>query len=301
MDWVSIAILGTIALGLVHITDSHLISRRMPSLRAYLLPVSVVILIYSLVTFCLFPLPEGVDAWPLLVAVASGVLRATSVAILIYILKTEEVSWAIPLFHTYPVFVAIMAVPLLGETLGYLHWLAIVIIVGGALIISAKRSPGGSTTWLGRPFFLLIGASLMMATADVASKYALNYISFWNMYWIGSFCLSGIYLLFSLRPCVLREFGNMPWRNPVMAVIAGNETLAVVGIVLVFWAMESGPVSLVSTITGSRPIFVFFLALILNRVLPNFILERKLGRGALAVRLIATAMIASGIAIIYIA
>jgi drug/metabolite transporter (DMT)-like permease len=301
MDWVSIAILGTIALALVNIIDSHLIAKRMPSLRAYLLPVSIVIFIYALVTFCLFPLPEGVDTWPLVAAIASGILRATSIAMLLYILKTEEVSWAIPLFYTYPVFVAIVAVPLLGETLGYLHWLAIIIVVTGAVIISAKRSPGGSNTWLGRSFFLLLAAGLLMAIADIASKYALGYISFWNMYWIGSFCLSGIYLLVTLRPGILRKLGNMPRLRPAMALIIVNETLAMIGIVLVFWAMESGPVSLVSTITGSRPIFVFMLALILNRVLPDLLLERWSGRWVLAVRLIATAMITSGIAIIYLA
>ena len=300
-DWVSLTILGTVAISMVNILDSHLISRRMPSLRAFFLPVSIVILIYSLVTFCLFPLPKGVGIWPFLVALGSGLMRAVSLAILLYILKTEEVSLAIPLFHTFPVFVAIMAVPLLGETLGYLQWLAIITVVIGAVIISARRGSGGSTTWLGRPFFLLFGASLLMAVANVLSKYALDYISFWNMYWITSFFLSGVYLLISLRTSVLRELGNMSQRGWAIVIIIVNETLAMVGMVLVFWAMESGPVSLVSTITGSRPIFVFFLALILNRVLPNFILERKLGRGALAVRLIATAMIASGIAIIYIA
>jgi len=301
IDWVSLTILGTVALGVVNVIDSHLISRRMPNLRAYLLPVGIVILIYSLVTFCLFPLPEGVGAWPLLAAVASGVLRATSVAILLYILKTEEVSWAIPLFQAYPVFVAIMAVPLLGETLGYLQWLAIFIVVAGAVIISIKRGPGGSTTWLGRTFFLLFGAGLLMAVADVASKYALGYITFWNMYWIGSFCLSGIFLLFSLRPAILRELGNISQRGLTMVLITINETLAMVGIVLVFWAMEWGPVSLVSTITGSRPIFVFFLAFIINRILPNFLLGGQSGRGTLTIRLIATAMIAGGIAIIYLA
>ena len=301
IDWASIAILGTAALGFVHILDSHLISRRMPSLRSYLLPVSIVILVYSLVAFFLFPLPKDIGTWPLLVAIASGLLRSAALVILLYILKTEEVSWASPLFHTYPVFVAIMAVPLLGEVLGYMQWLAIVIVVTGALIISVKRSSGGSTTWLGKPFLFLTGASLLMAVADVSSKYALGYVSFWNIYWISSFCMAVIFLLVSLRPVVLRELSNMTQRGPAMAMIAFNETLAMVGIVLIFRAMETGPVSLVSTISSSRPIFVFVLAFIVNRFLPNFILEGKTGREVLVVRLIATAMIASGIAIIYLA
>ena len=301
MDWATIAILGTIALGMVNVLDSHLIVRRMPSLRAYLIPVSLVILVFSLTTFYLFPLPEGVGAWPLTVAVFSGILRTASVAILLYVLKTEEVSWAVPLFYTYPVFVSVMAVPLLGEMLGYLQWLAIVIVVAGAVIVSKGQSPSGSVFRLGKPFFLLLGASLMMAVADVASKYALEYITFWNMYWIASLSLSVIFLLFALRPGVVKELVNMPRPGTAMALITVNETLAMAGIVLVFWAMESGPVSLVATIAGSRPIFVFFLAVALNRILPDFLLEARSSRGALAVRLAATAMIAGGIAIIYLA
>lgn len=300
IDWASIAILGTIALGLVHIIDSHLISRRMPSLRAYLLPVGIIILLYGIITSILFPLPEDIGTWPLLVAVASGLLRSTALGILLYILKTEEVSWASPLFHTYPVFVAIMAVPLLDEVLGYMQWLAIVIVVAGALIISVKKSSGSPVTWLGKSFLFLTSASLLMALADVSGKYALEYISSWNIYWISSFCMSGLFLLVSLRPTVIRELKSMPWRRPAMAMIVVNETLAMVGIVLIFWAMEAGPVSLVSTISSSRPIFVFVLALVVNRFLPGALMEEQTGRGVLAIRLVATTMIASGIAIIYL-
>lgn len=300
IDWASIAILGTIALGLVHITDSYLISRRMPGLRAYLLPVSVIILLYSIIIFLLFPLPEGIGAWPLTIAIISGLLRSAAFCILLYVLKTEEVSWTSPLFHTYPVFVAIMAVPLLGEVLGYMQWLAIIIVVAGALIISIKRSSGSPTIWVGKPFLFLTFASLMMAAADVSGKYALEYISSWNIYWISSFCMAGLFLLFSLRSSVIGKIKSMPWRNPALVMIVFNETLAMVGIVLIFRAMESGPVSLVSTISSSRPIFVFILALVVNRFLPGSLMEGRTSGGVLAIRLLATAMIAGGIAIIYL-
>ena len=300
MDWVTVAILGTITIGVVNVIDSHLITRRMPSLRAYLLLVAVVILFFCVVLFVLFPLPEGVGTWPLVVTVASAVIRTASIIILLYIFKTEEVSLAIPVFHTFPVFVALMAVPLLGETLGSLQWLAIISVVAGAVIISFKRNSGGATTWLGKPFFLLLGASLLMAAADVGSKYALSYISFWNMYWISSLCLVGIFLLISLRPHIIREIRNMPWQRPAMALVAVNETLAVIGIILVFWAMAMGPVSLVSAINGSRPLVVFISAIVIGRVSPGLLLEGKPDGGVMALRLAAIAMIVGGIAIIYL-
>ncbi len=299
VDWVSIAVISTAVIGLVNIIDSHLISKRMPSLRAFLLPASIISLVYGLVIFYLFPLPDGIGIWPLMVTVASGIARTLSLLILLYTLKKEEVSRVIPMVSTYPVFVAIIAVPLLGETLNYLQWIAIIIVVAGAAIVSTRRSPSGSTTWLGKAFFLLGGSSLLMAVANVATKYALAYMSFWNMYSITIFCMSGIFMLISLRPRILKELGNMKQRNSAITLLALNEILVVAGIVLLFWAMERGPVSLVSTIVSSRPLFVVIYALIVSRAFPMF-LEWQSGKRMLTLRLIAIAMIVGGIAIIYL-
>jgi drug/metabolite transporter (DMT)-like permease len=214
-------------------------------------------------------------------------------------MKREEVSRVVPVVYTYPVFVAIMAVPLLGETLYYLQWLAIIIVVAGAVMVSFRRNSEGSATWLGKPLLLLFGSSLLFAMADIASKYALAFISFWNMFWVSAFCISGIFLLASMRPHIIRQLSNMKQRSSTIALVVFNETLAPIGIVLSFWAIQRGPVSLVSTIISSRPIFVFIYALIISRVSPMF-LEYQPGKAMLALRLIATAMIFGGIAIIYL-
>ncbi len=301
IDWVSLAIIATVAIGLVNILDSHLITRRMPGLSAFLLPVGISLFLYSLVTFLLFPLPQGIETWPVLAAAGSGLVRAVSIFILLYILKTEEVSIAIPVFHTFPVFVAIMAVPLIGEELGYMQWLAIAIVVIGSVIISARRGAGGITGWLGKTFFLLLGASLLTAIANIASKYALDYMSYWNIFWVSTFCMAAVYLLISWRPAVLRQLIEMPGRNRALALIGLNEALAMTGILLAYRAMEDGPVSLVSTITGSRPVVVFFLVLLVRRFIPRLLVEEQVGRSSMVIRLAATLMIAGGIAIIYLA
>ena len=299
MNWVSTAILSATVLGVVNIIDSHLLSKRMPGFQAFLLPGGIIHLIYGLALFVLFPLPEGIGIWPLLVAVAAGMLRMAAITIMLYVMRKEEVSRIIPVVYTYPIFVAIMATLLLGETLFYLGWLAIIIVVAGAIMVSVRQDRTGSTTWLGRSFLILFSSSLLMAMADIASKYALAYISFWNMFWIGAFCLSGVFLLMSVRPHIFRQLKNMKQRNSALGLLAFNETLAPVGIVLMLWALGRGPVSLVSTISGSRPVFVVIFAFIMSRISPMF-LEWNPGKGMLALRLIATAMIVGGIAIIYL-
>ena len=299
MSWVNLALLSATALGAVNILDSHLISKRMPSLRAFLLPVGIIALIYGLVFFCLFPLPEGTSIYILLVAVASSIFRSGGIMIMLYILQREEVSRVVPIVYAYPIFVAIMAVPLLGESLYYLEWLAIIIVVAGAVMISVRRSPSGGAIWLGKPFLLLFGSSLLLAMTDISSKYVLSYISFWNLFWLSTFCLTGACLLISLRPRTFRELSGMKQRNSAIGLLVLNEALAMVGVMLLLRALQEGPVSLVSTITASRPIFVVVFALILSRVLPAF-LEWQRGREMLALRFMATAMIVGGITIIYL-
>jgi len=298
MNWVNTAILSAAIMGMVSIFDSHLLFKRMPGLRAFLLLVGIIHLIYGSLLFTLFPLPQGAGIWPVLAAVASGMLRTAAVVIMLDSLRREEVSRVIPVVYTYPIFVAIMAMPLLGESLNSLEWLAIVIAVVGAVMVSITQSPSGSIRWRGK-LLLLFSASLLFAVADIAGKYALAYISFWNMFWLSAFCMSGIFLLVSVRPQVIGQVIKMEHRNSAIGLLVFNETLAPIGIVLSFWALERGPVSLVSTIIGSRPMFVLMAALILSRLSPMF-LEWRYGKWILAMRLIATAMIVSGIAIIHL-
>lgn len=286
-------------MGVISIIDSHLLSRRMPSLRAFLLPVGILHLIYALLLFYLFPLPEGISLQLILIALASGAFRTAAVTIMLYNLTREEVSRVIPVVYTYPVFVAIMAVPLLGETLNYLQWLAIIIVVAGAMMASIEHSPSGSTTWLSKSSLLLLASSLLFAMADISSKYVLAYISFWNMFSLSAFCMCAFFLLISIRPYILRQLSNMKKRNSAIALLVFNETLAPIGILLSLWALERGPVSLVSTIISSRPMFVVIFALILGRILPTF-LKSQSDKGMLALRLMATTMIVGGIAMIHL-
>ncbi|MFC2021681.1 EamA family transporter [Chloroflexota bacterium] len=299
MDWTSTAILSAVTFGVVGIIDSHLLSKRMPSLRAFLLLVGVIHLMYAWLLFYLFPLPEGISTGLVLVALASGMLRTAAVTIMLYNLKREEVSRVIPIVYTYPIFVAIMAVPLLGEHLSYSAWLAIIIVVAGAVTVSLKQSPSGSTTWLGKVTLLLFSSSLLLAMADITSKYVLASISFWNLFWLSAFCMSGTFLIISVRPSVLKQLIHVKQRNSAIALLIFNEFLAPVAIILALWSIERGPVSLVSTITSSRPMFVVMFALILSRIFPGF-LKWQYGKGILALRLIGTTMIVGGIATIYL-
>ena len=300
MNWVSLALLSAAIFGIVNIIDSHLITRRFGSLRAFLLPVGIIHLVYGCVFFLLFPLPDGIGSWQMSVAIISSLLRTGSIIIMLYILKSEEVSRVVPVVYTYPVLVAIMAVPILGERLYHLDWVAIILVVAGAILISYKKSSRGSISLSMRPLIILFSSSLLLALADITAKYALGYVSSPNMFWLGAFCMSGVFIIVSLRPFILRQLGDMEQKKSTLALLIFNESLAPAAILLMFLALERGAVSLVSAIVGSgRPVFVFVFAFLLSRVFPEFIIWQIGGR-MLVLRLVAILMIVGGLVIIQV-
>jgi len=298
MTWITASLVVAAALGLVNVIDSHLITKRMPSFWAYLLPVSVIHIIYGLVFLNLYPLTDGVPAFAWLITAVAAVTRTLAILLMLNAMRTEEVSRVIPVVNIYPVFVAILAVPLLGEALNWLQWMAILITVAGAVLISIRWRGQGGGARLRKSFIMLLASGLLLGVSNTAAKYALDYVSFWNMYSISDLCYGTIFFLLAARPGVFRELRDMAKRGTALKLLALNETLTLGGYILSFWAMERGPVSLASTVMGTRPFFVFLYTLVLSRALPGVLLEEHLSKGIIALKIGSIALIIGGVAII---
>jgi len=297
VTWITAAIVAAAGMGVVAILDSHLLTKRLPGLRSFLLPVGVMHLVFGLIVFGIRPFPEEVGTVPLLVAFGSGIIRSAGGLLMLNTMRSQEISRVIPVVHTFPIFVAILAVPVLGETLGYIQWLSIFMTVAGAVLISVQRDSDGQGARLHKSFAILLASSLFMGVANTGSKYALDYISFWNMYSINGICFGTVFLLISARPKILNEIKQMNQRGLALSLLTLNELLVVAGVILSFWAMEQGPVSLVSTIMGARPAFVFIFALALSRIFPA-VLEERLSRGIIVMKIISIAFIIGGVTLL---
>jgi len=284
-------------MGVVSVADSYLLTKRMPSLRAFFIPVGLFHLGFGLLFLWLYPLPSGVPVFTWFIVGVGAVMRLVSAVLMLYAMQSEEVSRVTPVVNTYPVFVAILAVPLLGEVLNYLQWLAVMMTVAGAVLISTKGWGRGRRVRLRGSFLVLIVSSLLSGGTNIATKYALGDLSFWNVYSTMSIFFGAALLLMALRPSVLRELRGMKGRSGALSLIVVTEIIALVGILLSFWAMEEGPISLVSTVMGARPLFVFLYALLLSRALPG-VLDEKMTRGVVALKFVSIALIMGGVAIV---
>jgi uncharacterized membrane protein len=90
---------------------------------------------------------------------------------------------------------------------------------------------------------------------------------------------------------------DMKGRGLALALIIVNECIVMAGIILSFWAMERGPVSLVSTILGVRPFFVFIYALALSRIFPA-VLNERISRSIATIKIISIGLIIGGVTLL---
>lgn len=297
--WILAALGSSLLFGITNNLDSHLVAKRMPGVRDFLLVVAVAIFVVVLPFLFIFPLPKGVGGAVMASALASALMRSLASLIMIIAFRSEEVVGVVPLIYAYPMFVALAAVPLFGETLNAWQWLAIIIIAAGAIIVALRPKGGGSGRWLGKHFPLLVLGALLFAGADLSGKYALEEISSPTMYWMSMGMLAVICFAIALRPAVIKSLKNLenPWSAYVLLGV--NEIMVLGAIILSFWAIQKGPVSLASTVLASRPMFVFIAAVVLSRLFPGFVYWQS-DQKMLAYKFAGILLIVAGISIIYL-
>ena len=297
MVWFFFALFAVFFVSVGNIIDSHLVSKRIPSLPSFLIPMGFTQLIGGVVMFAFLPFQTFPGWTHLLVAIGAGLLNSCGFLITINTLRKNEVSRVIPVTSSAPIFVALLSVPLLGDRLGYWQWLAILMTVGGAVLISLHFDGGGRKAKLQKSFFLLLLVALMSAIASIGFKYALRTMSFWNMNSINVTCIATVVLTYSLRKVNLLELKNLQQRTQKILLVAGDQCIGITASILAFKALGIGPVALVSVVLNARPAFVFIFSLLLGLFFPRFINDR-LNKRTFLMKFIAVGIMTGGMVII---
>ncbi len=294
MNWLSIAILGSVVFALVSILDKVILVHYIRDARTFIVMVGFITFPMGLLILPFVPF----DNYPITVLAAgyfSGFLWGISLIAMFIAMRHEDVSRVVPVISISPVFVAILAVMFLAEKLTALHWVAIMATVAGAIIISAKTTGSSRLPSLDSTFLLLIAGSLFIAGGQYLTKVAANDMSVWNLLTLRNMGLGSACILFMFRPYVLREMLRAMTNATSAGLFLLTEGLLVfIALVLTIWAIDQGPVSLVATAMSSRPLFVFIMSIALS--LPMWkLLNESLDRRTLAIKLVSIAMIIIGI------
>jgi drug/metabolite transporter (DMT)-like permease len=251
----------------------------------------------------LFSFPVGAEFEIIVHAWSIGALQAFTLIFMFWMLKREDPSRVIPAMQTAPIYVALLAWVLFDESLSSLQWVAVLLAVGGSVLVSVRvgsLSPNGKISF--QPIFLLLAVgALLGASSQLITKSVVDDLSTLHIVSLRGIGLFTIMWAVFARPAALRELGSfmkMPNRAPWVIVAEGIMPFS--GHLLVTYAIGKGPIALVLSLGGARPIFLFMMTALAARFAPTMIFE-KLTRGDMVLKLVSASMVVAAVVIISVA
>ena len=297
MSWITIALVAAAVSAVVSIFDKTVMHRYASSPLTLPLLIGISQTAVGLAVLGVVGTPPEAGAQAVGWAIGSGVLFGLGGQILIRTLFTQEVSRTIPVYQTFPVFAALIAVVFLDEVVTPWQWVGIGATVAGAVALSVRTDAGYRTLFLHRAFFALMVGSLLTGAAHVTGKVAVDELPVLYTHGLRMLSLGVLFLAFNLRAAPLREVvGFVRGRSPALLFVGANElVIANVGLLLMLWALSLGPVSLVSALVGTRALYVVIYSTGLALVWKGALGEET-SRRAVAVKVGSTLVIVAGIA-----
>ena len=299
MNWVWLALGGAAVSALVSIFDKTVIYRYANTPRTLPLLIGIAQTAVGVALLAVIRVPDTATVTPVLWALASGALFGLGGQLFMQVLFEEEVSRTVPVIQSAPIFTALFAFFFLGEQIGLGDWLAIVAVVGGAILLSLRIDSKYRRLFLHRSFLLLMIASALQGSSHIFGKVALDGLAVLFTHALRSLSLGGVFLLFNLRPAPWRDISNfVRERSPALRFVAMNELIiATVGLLLLLWALSLGPAALVTALSGTRALFLVVYSTVLALVWKGALGEITT-RGAIMTKLTSTLLIIGGIAAI---
>ena len=296
MDWVTTALVSAALFGMVTVGDKRLLDAYFPSVASFNFMVGMAQAASGLVVLAVvLPLLGMPSLETAMLGLSAGALWAVGLSFFFFGLRMEEVSRVTPIYSTFPIFTALLALTFLSERLSAVQWSAMVVVVVGTGLISVRSSPGRREFISTKALLLVLVGAIITGAAFVVNKEALGDGEFWTVYGLRAMGLSAGFMVFSYRPTlasdVLTAMRNPQARNLYLTI---ELLLATTAVILQQVAIKLGPVSLVSALSGARPLFVLGLTVLLSTRFWN-VLNEPLDWNTVALKVIATALIVGGI------
>lgn len=244
---------------------------------------------FTIVSMSLGEILTGLNA--VIPGLAAGVASTVGLWFYFSAISKEEVSRAIPILATAPLFVLPMAFFLFEESFTIFKYLGVGLVVTGSGLLSFKKTDG--VFKFDKVILLMFAAAMLFALRNILMKIPTQSLEVWPvLFWIGvgrGAISLGILLVH--HPHLKRKAK----KGAEHLFLTGS--LSALGMIALLTAISLGPVSLVSALLGVKPLFVLFFATLITLLHPSFIREEVTKR-VVAQKSISTVMIVLGAALI---
>ena len=135
MTWLIIALASSACLGLISISDKVVFQKYVRTPLSLILVIGIIELIVGVIMLIVSGIPTKTSIYSNLIAIISGALIAFAILLLQKVLYTREVSRTVPITQSSPIFTALVALIMLGESISSQQWLGIITAVLGLSLI----------------------------------------------------------------------------------------------------------------------------------------------------------------------
>jgi uncharacterized membrane protein len=299
LSWVLPAIASPLVYALISIADKWILSNLKLRIESFNLFVGTTQLATALVVLVLVGIPDA-PFRSIAEALGGGMVWGLGLIIFFWTLRREQIGRVVPVSQTSPVFAAILGVVFLGEHLAWFAWLAVLLVVFGAAIVSAEPrqilSGGFSRIYI----YVVFGAALI-GVAQVLLKSSADDLSVWHNLAIRG---AGLFITLAipvLRPSVIRDLVVfLKNRKTALPVLVSEGIGPVFGNGFLLLALANGPVSLVSALLGTRPVFILLITLAFAPLAKRALAE-EFSRADIVTKTVSTAAVVGGVVIISLA
>lgn len=255
MDWVLLSLLSAVAFTALTIVQKRTLERHVNGAIVFnavaalpQLGAAVVILLLS---------PPDWTSTAVLIMLAAGVVQASVWFLQGYAINREkDISRIVPVLDSHPLLVLIIAVLVLGEALTPLKWVAVMLVIAGAITASWHQALPGERIKVNRSFFAVLGAAVAMAVVTILFKLASTDLTIVQMVGLAWLVSAPIHLVMARTAHVGHEMRRVLGSIAAVRMIGITQVAFVIALFSGIAALTLGPVSLATAIMGTRPVML---------------------------------------------
>ena len=182
MNWVVLSLASAFTFAVISALEKILIQRYMPGFRMFLVLIGVFQFGLAIVAVP-FAQHSGYGLITLLMSLASVGLAGVYIAMMFWVMRTQDVSRVVPVTSTHIIFVAILAMVFLSEVISVLAWIGIILTMAGAALMSLGPTTSESEREQNQviPFVLLLLASFTFGLSQFLSQFVSGDIDIWSL------------------------------------------------------------------------------------------------------------------------
>jgi drug/metabolite transporter (DMT)-like permease len=231
--------------------------------------------------------PVSFDGTGIIFGLASGLVGTAGSVFYLKALSKEEASRVLPLSYVSIIFTIVLASVFLREALPTLAYVGIGLFVAGAIILSYRTVAGETKArWSWSPVIgIILLSALLSSSSDIISKSFLASSDFWSLiFWnyLGGIPIVMFLLLQKSNRVHIPDIRTLAVDRRALAILGATVIVYFVAEVAWFAAISQSPLSIVSAIGTTEPMFVLVFSAAINMLRPKSIADDLSGNTLLA-------------------